>query len=176
MEVSAQDMTARYDVRMLLRLSFDDDQKHYESELAGSPIFQAAIEDAYGELKAAITVAQMYTPEQLERLTPESLALAKRLVCELALAFLYSRRGGEGRETVQTLRQSVEEYLDRLRKGERLFSIVESTAKEEAGQPDLVAPTALQLRNLNGITHRANVYFGNVASRLHIRPYEGGGE
>ena len=176
MNITAQDMTARYDVRMLLRLSFDDDVKHYESELAGSPILQAALADAYGELKAAITVAQMYTPEQLEKLTPESLALAKRIVCELALAFLYSRRGGEGGETVQTLRKGAEEYLDRLRKGERLFSIVQSTAKEEAGQPDLVAPTAYQLRNLNGITHRARVYFGNVASRLHTMPYEGGGE
>lgn len=173
MEITAQDMTARYDVRMLLRLSFDDEVRHTESELPTSPIMKAAVDDAYGELKAAITVANMYTPEQLERLTPESLALAKRIVCELALAFLYSRRGGESRETVDRLRQGVEEYLDRLRKGERLFSIVESDAKEKAGQPSLVAPTALQLRNLNNITARAEVYFGGVGQRLHVVPYRG---
>lgn len=173
MEVTAQDMTARYDVRMLLRLSFDDDVKHYENELASSPIMSAALSDALGELKAAITVAAMYTQDQLERLTPESLALAKRIVCELALAFLWGRRGGESRETVQNLRHGVEEYLDRLRKGERLFSIVQSNEKEKAGQPKLVAPTALQLNNLNGITRRCDVYFGGVASRLHVVPYGG---
>lgn len=171
MQVTAQDMTARFDVRMLLRMSFDDDLKHYENELATSPILQSALSDAYGELKSALTVAEMYTPEQLERLAPESLALAKRIVCELALAFLYSRRGGESRETVTQLRQGVEDYLDRLRKGERLFSIVQSDAKEKAGQPSLTAPTAYQLQNLNGITHRANVYFGGVGTRLHTRPY-----
>ena len=46
-------MTARYDVRMLLRLSFDDEVRHTESELPTSPIMKAAVDDAYGELKAA---------------------------------------------------------------------------------------------------------------------------
>lgn len=171
MTIDSNDMTARFDVRMLLRLSFDDDVKHYENELLASPIMTAALADAYGELKSALSVAEMYTPEQLENLTPESLALAKRIVCELALAFLYSRRGGESRDTVIQLRQGVEDYLDRLRKGERLFSIRNTDVKEKAGQPKLTAPTAYQLQNLNGITHRAEVYFGGVGSRLHTRPY-----
>ncbi|MBQ9875375.1 MAG: DUF1320 family protein [Thermoguttaceae bacterium] len=173
MEATAQDMIERYDARQLTRLSFDDDARHDASELANSEILGAALADAKGELKAALSVAGMYSDEQLERLAPESLALAKRVMCELALAFLYGRRGGESRETTAQIRQSAEEYLERLRKGERLFSIVESDAKEKAGQPSLVAPTAVQLQNLNGITHRAEVYFGGVASRLHVRPYGG---
>lgn len=172
MEVVASDMIARYDFRMLLRLCFDDDARHEACDLNDSAILQAAISDAYGEFRASLSVAGMYTGDQLDRLTPESAALAKRIVCEMALAFLYSRRGGESRETVRELRQSSEEYLDRLRKGERLFSIQESAVKEEAGYPSLIEPSCVELRNLNGITHRARTYFGNVASRQHIRRSE----
>lgn len=172
MEVTARDMIDRYDSRMLARLCFDDDAKHGQGELYESNILSAALADAYGELKAAVSVAGMYDMEQLDRLTDESLALAKRVVCELALSFLYSRRGGEARETVKELRDSAEEYLDRLRKGERLFSIRESDEKEKAGRPSLVEPTVLQLVNLNGVTQRARTYFGGVASRQHVRKFE----
>lgn len=173
MEVTARDMIDRYDFRMLARLCFDDDDKHTRDELQNnSPILLAALSDAFGELKAAVSVAGMYDMKQIDRLTPESLALAKRIVCELALSFLYSRRGGEARETVKELRDSAEEYLDRLRKGERLFSIRSSDEKEKAGQPSLVAPTVVQLHNLNGIVHRVSAYFGRVADRQHIRKFE----
>ena len=172
MEVTASDMIARYDFRMLLRLCFDDDANHDATSLAESPVLNAAIGDACGEFRAALSVAGMYDEEQLGNLTSDSLSLAKRIVCELALSFLYSRRGGEARETVKELRLSSEEYLDRLRKGERLFSINESKVKEQAGQASLIEPSVVELRNLNGVTHRARVYFGNVASRQHIRNFQ----
>ncbi len=169
MTFTADDMIARFDARMLTRLCFDDDQAHHASELANSSILRAALDDASGELKAALTVAGMYDEKQLNSLTAESQALAKRIVCELAAAFLYSRRGGEARETVEQLRTGAETYLDRLRKGERLFSIVNSDVKEEAGRPELLEPTRVELENLNGITHRARTYFGGVGDRLHKR-------
>ena len=170
MEVTAADMLARFDFRMLLRLCFDDDAVHDETALAQSPILNAALGDACGEFRAAISVAGMYDEDQLERLTDDSLSLAKRIVCEMAASFLYSRRGGEARETVKELRASAEEYLDRLRKGERLFSLrEEDKTKEEAGRPTLMEPTVVELRNLNGVTQRARVYFGDVARRQHIR-------
>lgn len=170
MEVTAADMLARFDFRMLLRLCFDDDAAHDEADLAQSPILKAALRDACGEFRAALSVAGMYDSEQLERLSEDSLSLAKRIICELAASFLYSRRGGEARETIKELRSSAEEYLDRLRKGERLFSFRDDDrTKEDAGTPTLMEPSVVQLRNLNGITQRARVYFGDVARRQHIR-------
>ena len=169
MEVTAADMLARFDFRMLLRLCFDDDAAHDETALAQSPILNAALGDACGEFRAAISVAGMYDEDQLERLTDDSLSLAKRIICEMAASFLYSRRGGEARETVKELRASAEEYLDRLRKGERLFSLREDNTKEEAGRPTLMEPTVVELLNLNGVTQRARVYFGDVARRQHVR-------
>ena len=171
MFVTPSDMIERYDFRMLLRLCFDDDDKHNKSDLEESSVLITAIDDALGELKAALTVAQMYTPEQIARFTPDSQALARRIVCELALSFLYSRRGGEARETIKELRFSSEEYLDKLRKGERIFSIRGSAEKERAGHPQLIEPTCVQLQNQNGIVHRAQSYFGGVAKRQHIRKF-----
>lgn len=173
MLVTPQDMRNRYDRSMLLRLSFDDDAAHTQDELAGSQILLTALEEAEAEVFAALSVAQMYTKEQLNQLTPESLQLYKRIVCEIALCFLYLRRGAESRESVKDMRVVAEEYLDRLRKGERLFSIEGSDVKERAGHGTLVAPTAVHLQNLNGITQRASVYFGGIAQRLHTRPYGG---
>lgn len=172
MEFTAKDMTARYDSRMLARMCFDDDLRHDAEELEASAPMKAALLDATGELRAALSVAGMYTEDQLDRLAPESIALAKRIVCELALACLYARRGGEARDTIEKLRVASEEYLDRLRKGERLFSLVKDDVKEKAGRPELVAPTRVQLENQNGIIHRANVYFGGVGERLRKRKFE----
>ena len=169
MEVSASDMLARFDFRMLLRLCFDDDAAYDQTALEKSPILLAAISDACGEFRAAVSVAGMYDEDQLGRLTEDSLSLAKRIICELAASFLYSRRGGEARETVKELRASAEEYLDRLRKGERLFSLREDATKEKAGRPALEEPSVVELRNLNGVTQRARVYFGDVARRQHVR-------
>lgn len=175
MDVTYRDMMARYDLRMLLRICFDDSQdvRHFEAELAESPILNASLEDAKGAVKAAIEVAGNYSEWDMSHLTPESVALYKRLVCELAISYLYQRRGAEGLKSATEIRQTSEEYLDRIRKGERLFVIAKSNAKQEAGQPSLTAPDAVQLQGLNNITQRANVYFGPVAQRLHHRPYQG---
>ena len=173
MIVTPQDMRKRYDSRTLLRLSVDDEAIYTLESLDVNPILLTAIEEAEAEVFAALSVAQMYTKEQLNHLTEESLQLYKRIVCELALCFLYMRRGAESRESVKDMRTVAEEYLDRLRKGERLFSIEGSDVKEKAGHGTLVAPTAVHLQNLNGITQRASVYFGGIAQRLHTRPYGG---
>lgn len=175
MDVTYRDMVARYDLRMLLRICFDDAQeiRHFEPELADSPILNAAIEDAKGAVKAALEVAGNYNEWDMSHLTPESVSLYKRIVCELAISYLYARRGAESLKSVADIRQASEDYLDRLRKGERLFVIANLNAKQEAGQPKLVAPDAIQLEGLNNITQRANVYFGPVARRLHNRPYHG---
>lgn len=168
-DVTPADMLARFDIRMLLRLCFDDDAAYDQAALEQSPILIAAIGDACGEFRAAVSVAGMYDEDQLNRLTEDSQSLAKRIICELAASFLYSRRGGEARETIKELRLSAEEYLDRLRKGERLFSLQEDDTKEKAGRPTLEEPTVVELRNLNGVTQRARVYFGDVARRQHVR-------
>lgn len=175
MDVTYRDMIARYDLRMLLRLCFEDSQdvRHYEPELAECPILNAALEDAKGAVKAAVEVAGNYNTYDMEHLTPESVSLFKRIVCELAISYLYGRRGAESIKSVMEVRQASEEYLDRIRKGERLFVVAQSNAKQEAGQPELVSPDAVRLEGLNNITHRANVYFGPVARRLHNRPYQG---
>lgn len=176
-DVTYRDMLARYDLRMLLRICFDDPPNshavHTDWELGESPILNAALGDAKGAVKSALEVAGNYNEWDMEHLSPESVSLYKRIVCELAISYLYSRRGAEGVKTITELRQAAEDYLDRIRKGERIFVIAHSSEKQEAGQPKLVAPTAVQLVGLNNITQRADVYFGPVAKRLHNVPYRG---
>ncbi len=168
MNVISTDLTARFDRRAICRLCFDDDRDHSENELANAPILNAALMDALGEFKACLKVRGLYSDEQLERLTPESLSLAKRLVCELAMAYLYARRNGET-DNVRQLRASVNEYLDRISKGERLFSIIDDKRKEQAGRASMTTPNAFELMQENLVTSRAAPYFGRVDKRLPRR-------
>lgn len=171
MQVTSQDMLACYDSKMIVRLSFDDGQQHFETELDESPVLNAALSAATGALETALSVGGNYSPEQLNSLTPNSLALAKRIICSVAFVYLSSRRGSENTEYLKAIREESENYLDRLRGGERIFVLDNSTAKQSAGQASLVAPGAEALILMNGIAARANPYFGGVKQRLPIQPY-----
>ena len=58
LDVTYRDILARYDLRMLLRICFDDPPNshnvHSDWELGESPILNAALEDAKGAVKSAL--------------------------------------------------------------------------------------------------------------------------
>ena len=58
MQVTSQDMLACYDSKMIVRLSFDDGQQHFETELDESPVLNAALSAATGALETALSESQ----------------------------------------------------------------------------------------------------------------------
>jgi len=159
MEVTYQDVIKRYDLRLVLRLCFDDEERHLEPELSGNAVMSSALEDAKGAVQGALEVANIYRAEDLDKLTPSSASLFKRLVCDKAMCLLYKRRGQESSESVSKANEEVEEYLDRLRKGERLFALNDSNQTQDAGNPSLAK---VEVVRMNSITNRVRDYFGDV--------------
>lgn len=160
----AADLTARYDSRVIQDLASDTGTPVSAGDLADNDNVTAALEDASGRMDAAVLTGKMYTPDQLSELTGNSLALRRRICCDLALAYLMGRRAEKyGAESLKAMQQSGEEYLERLRKGERLFYVV---AVQDAQLPEIDGPSVTQYRTMNLIPDRTKNFYPSRASRL----------
>jgi len=164
---SSSDLSARFDVRIISDLASDDGTQITEDALATNSKVVAALADASGRIDSALTVARIYSTADLAALTGNSLALLKRITCELAMAFLIGRRQEKFLdEAIARVEQKSEEYLDRLRKGERLFGGSEEA--KDAGLPSVDGPTAVDYSNLNLLPDRTHHYYPSRASRLPL--------
>lgn len=161
----ALDLTSRFDERVIKDL-LSDEGVPVES-LGGNRKLAAALDDASGRVDSALMVAQQYTTDDLEGLTGNSLALLKRIVCEVAMAYLMGRRpevfGGDHYEAMQ---RAAEDFLERLRRGERVFpSVADNVA---AGLPSVDGMTAVQYDRLNLIPDRTRRFYPSRGSRLPL--------
>lgn len=160
------DLVARYDEALIQDLCSDSGTP--EVALASNAICTAALLSSSGRVEGACTVAGMYTPTQLAALTGNGLGLLKELVCDLAFVRLARRRPGKfADEILGAIVKETEDFLDRLRKGERLFYI-EDAGQVEAGQASVDGPTAIDFTRLNLITSRTRNFYPAVAGRLPI--------
>lgn len=158
------DLAARFDRRSLEDLASDAGVPVVD--LSTDPQILAALEDAAGLIEAACLVAGLYTADDLAGLAANARALLKRLNCELAMVLLLARRPEKyGGDYYRAMREATEEYLDRLRKGERLFGLAPQI---DAGMPAVDGPSAVDLQNLNLITARVRNYFPHYAKRLPL--------
>lgn len=160
----AADLIARYDTRTIQDLASDTGTEVAAEDLATNDNVTAALEDASGRMDAAVLTGKMYTLAQLEALTDNSLALRKRICCDLAMGYLMGRRPEKyGAESLRAMQQAGEEYLERLRKGERLFYVV---AVQDAQLPEIDGPSIIQYETMNLIPDRTRNFYPSRASRL----------
>lgn len=124
------------------------------------------LEAAEGRLESACTVASIYTPTELAALTGTSLALAQEIISSLAMAALLRRRGTAKYSEISERVQECEEFLDRLRKGERIFGGNQDAI--EAGLPEVDGPTVAVYERLNLLPDRTKHFYPNRSSRLPI--------
>lgn len=160
---TTEDLRARYGEQTLRDLA--SDTGHPVVDLASNLRLKTALSAASGRLRAAVKVGQIYSDDDLTALIGDDLELLKDLVCELAMLRLMAARPEKfPSESIQAQKKELEEYLDMLRKGQRLFGGVDAAA--EAGVAKVDGPSALDLENLNLITVRTNRFFPSFASRL----------
>ncbi len=160
---TADDLRARYDERILADLVSDTGQP--VTTLATDAKITAALTDASGRVDAACTVANVYLADDLSGLAGNALSLLKLITCQLAMAALLSRRQERlGDEGLQRVTQEAEDYLDRLRKGERLFGSIE--AAKSAGLPTTDGPRTVDYDRMNLLPDRTRNFFPSRGSRL----------
>ena len=161
---SASDLVARYDERIVADLASDSGTP--VSDVTSDIRIDAALEDGAGRILAACLNGQIYSEEDLNGLTGVSLSLLKRINCELAMVFLMGRRpekfaSDEYREAMK----SAEEYLELLRKGERLFNVA---ATLDATVPEIDGPTTSVYNRLNLLPERCTGFYPHRSTRLPI--------
>lgn len=168
--VAYTDLIARCDERVLQDLVSDTNTP--VEDISADTRILSALASGGGRVEAACRVASIYTIDQLEQLevagNENALALYKDIVCQLAIVKLIRRRPEKyASEDITALKEEAEEYLDRLRKGERLFSI-EDDPHPGAGLPTIDGPTAITYRRLNMLPDRTKNFYPARKSRLPI--------
>jgi phage gp36-like protein len=157
------DMIVRYDVRVLGDLLSDSGTRVAAASVAAHATLEELLLDASGEVESACCAGGRYGSADLAALSGAGLRFLKRLVCGSAMfALLHRRKPDMVRADWD---KGIDETLERLRKGERIFSTDEAQAAgqmERLGEDDLTADVR------PGLSDYAGRFFG---SRYKDQPY-----
>lgn len=158
------DLATFFDVTVIADLASDDGTPSADYTTDANVL--AALSAASGQVNAAVMVGNIYVAADLAALVGDDLQLLKEIVCQLAMAKLIRRRPEKyGSEAYQKYVEDAESYLDRLRKGERLFNL---PAQEAAGLPEVDGPTIVTVNRLNLITARTRNFYIDPGRRLPL--------
>lgn len=156
------DLLKRFDARTLGDLAADDGKRIVPSALLSDANVASALDDASGEIEAALLQGARYSALDLTNLTGNSKQYLARICCEIAFGLLWRRRPwADDQQRLEAIKRA-DEHLERLRKGERVFDIV---AVEQAGLPDVTGVTLADLQNLNLLRDRTRHYYPARAPR-----------
>jgi hypothetical protein len=98
------------------------------------------------EVASAATRSQAYTVIELEALATDGNALLRGLVADLALCYLFERRGGDVPESVKAKANRAQGMLSDLRDGRRVFAV-------EANRASGTATVSVILPSTRGSLH-----------------------
>lgn len=158
------DLACRFDEQTLKDIASDTGEP--VADITGDTNILAALEDASGEVDAALQVAKTYSAADLAALTGNSLGLLKRIVCEKAMVFLLARRPEKfASDFFEAMYKRSEDYLERIRSGTRVFDVDNN---KDAGLPTLDGPHTVDWQNLNLITARTRNFYPNYKERLPL--------
>lgn len=119
------------DVRLLKQLATDTNTD--STALTESTITYAILR-AGEEIASASTRSNIYSTTDLENLATARNAMLEGLVADLALCYLFERRGGDVPEVVKAKASRSQESLSNLRDGKRVFA---NDANRAAGLPSV---------------------------------------
>jgi phage gp36-like protein len=163
--ITPAEMLKRFDVRILGDLVSDSGVRVSATSLLSDPNLQAALDDASGQINAAILVAQRYTPSQLSALTGVDAAFLYWLTATLAYGRLRLRRGVKADELPEY--KDALEMLQALRDGARVFNVL---ANEEDGNPTFGFPSLTTYAYVNLMRDYAYRYFPRRRYQIPVNP------
>jgi len=151
--VTAAEFIARFDKRIVGDLASVDGNRVTASALESDERITTVLEDASGEVDAAVKVGNRYLTADLAGLTGNGLQYLKKIVSDIAFYLLIDRRvlnrvtADEAERRFMVYRA----HLKDLRTGLQIFDV---DAAKEAGLPLTDGPTTTEANNLNTMTSR----------------------
>jgi phage gp36-like protein len=147
----------RKDWRQLGDLVADDGEQVTEGDLLVDPRLQAALDDASGEIDAALLVGGRYSVADLAGLTGDAAKYLARITCEIAVFNLQLRRFDLDAKKLEVIEKLRERLLEPLRTGKNIFGLDEKIA---AGKASVDGPTIIEYDTvLNLFRDRTRNYF-----------------
>ena len=165
---TGNDLIARYDADLIGDLANDDrvtiDRSSGSHDIAFHPNVVEALDDASGEINAALMVGGRYSIEQLAELSDQSKKHLVRITCAIAMCGLFDRRPEAASEKYrERVYDRAKELLKSLKSGDNIFGLPEEI---EAGLIDVGGPDVIDNENRNDLTSRMERYFPHAGSRL----------
>lgn len=124
------------DTRLLAELASDSNS---DGTVASSTIITESLLRSGEEVASAATRSNAYTVAEIETLATEGNGMLRGLVADLALCFLFERRGGDVPESVKAKANRAQSTLTDLRDGKRVFAV---DLKRESGTATVQVITA----------------------------------
>lgn len=118
--LSNTDFTLYADARLLAELASD---ANTDGTVSSSSIITESLLRAGEEVASAATRSNSYTITELEALGTAGNAMLRGLVADLALCYLFERRGGDVAESVKAKAMRAQETLRDLRDGKKVFAV-----------------------------------------------------
>jgi hypothetical protein len=127
-------MVLRYDARTVGQLLSDEDKPVALADVLISDELFTLLMDASGEVESACVVGNRYVIDpttvpptnDLAALTGASQQRLKRLVCDICMFYLWTRRPLRDPKPLPAPVEMAYAYLDKLRSGEALFGLKEN--------------------------------------------------
>lgn len=157
------DLIKRYDVRTIGDLAGDTGERVLADDVATDANVLELLDDASGEIDAALLVGGMYSPADLTGLAGANAKKLVRLTCDIATLYLFERRPAYDPDRTEVLRERYKQSLTDLRKGENVFNISDNIA---AGKPSIDGPTTADYDRLNLLPDRVRNYYPRRGGRL----------
>ena len=158
------DLISRYDIDLIGDLATDERVTQDRGDVATDPHVLTALEDASGEVDAALLSGGRYTAVQLASLTGTSVNYLKAIVCGLAMAALHERRPeAVDEKLIKRLTKRATDAILALRRGDNVFGLQDQV---NAGRVTYGGPSAVDLSNRNGLPERMGRFFPSIKSRL----------
>lgn len=122
-----EQMVTRYDTRTIGQYLSDDGVKLTADQVQASPILRSLLQEASGELEAALLRGGRYTAQDLGNLTNNGLEMLAGLVAGYAMFLIWDRRPGRFVDHQLPLRAQIAvDKLDKLATGERILPFQEA--------------------------------------------------
>jgi phage gp36-like protein len=159
-----QDLVTYYDASVVADLASDTDSP--VPDVTQCPLIDQLLAFGAGRINSAATIGQRYSEDQLTALAGDDLQVLVQLNCTIAMgALLFRRPGSQYEKSYENHMKAAEEFLDRLRKGERIFAFPEN---QDAGLPLVDGPTVVDYARLRLPMDRFRNYFPSRGSTLPI--------
>ena len=118
--LSNSNFTLYADARLLAELASD---ANTDGTVSSSSIITESLLRAGEEVASAATRSNSYTITELEALATDGNAMLRGLVADLALCYLFERRGGDVPESIKAKANRAQAGLTDLRDGKRVFAV-----------------------------------------------------